>query len=237
MFSSQDSILVALSVVSNISSTTLVTLLHQVLHPTITNAGVSQPPSLRTFLKPYIKISVSEPMHKAAMFKLLKVEDVTSVLEVLVDWAESLEQKQEDGVISWEAGAGPKAKGSKGDMPPMKVVSFASLRCLGACTVTPADTRILQIVSHINMIMDSHLPLLVAHKPAQSIIERLNDVINPVVSVQRELQNAHGIIDAYVTLNKREEREKQLAKAKGKAKGKGIADQGVGLYRLEEIAL
>jgi hypothetical protein len=86
------------------------------------------------------------------------------------------------------------------------------------------------------MILDSHLPLLVAHKPAHALLERLDAAVSPTLAIQSELQTAHGVIDAYVTLHQREEKERQVAKGKGKAKSKA-GDQGVGLYRLEEIAL
>lgn len=91
--------MIALTTIANLSSTTLITLLHRVLHPN--NSGLSQPPTLKAFLKVYNSISVSEPMHKAAMFKILNVEDVTRVLEVLVQWAE--EGVDGEKVVQWDA--------------------------------------------------------------------------------------------------------------------------------------
>ncbi len=91
--------MMALPTIPNLSSTTLVALLHQVLHPS--TSGLSQPPALKSFVLVYRTISVSEAMHKAAMFKILTVEDATRILEVLVQWAEAGVEGEK--VVQWNA--------------------------------------------------------------------------------------------------------------------------------------
>lgn len=94
-----------------------------------------------------------------------------------------------------------------------------------------------QIITHSTLLLDSHLPLLVGQPRYHDLVTRLASALDPLLHDQRELQLAHGVVHAFVSQAQQEQQQAKELRARGKGKARGVADQGVGLYRLEEIVL
>lgn len=105
----QDNIMRALQKLPSVPSKALVALLSHVtqyhLAPTeVGSTGLTAPPSLVDFLKTYLTVTVSPAMHKQALKEgLTKVEQVQSVLNLMVDWLEVVgKDAQGQGLVGWE---------------------------------------------------------------------------------------------------------------------------------------
>jgi hypothetical protein len=99
----------ALQKLPSVPSKALVALLSHVtqyhLAPTeVGSTGLTAPPSLVDFLKSYLTVTVSPAMHKQALKEgLTKVEQVQSVLNLMVDWLEIVgKDAQGQGLVGWE---------------------------------------------------------------------------------------------------------------------------------------
>lgn len=98
-----------------------------------------------------------------------------------------------------------------------------------------------QLIQHTQLILDAHLPSLLAYAPAHDLIQQLHATLQPLLVSQTALLAARGTIEAFVKLNRRAEKQ-----ARGSKKGKAAAGAGAGaaegtvfdgVYSVEEIQL
>ncbi len=67
---------------------------------------------------------------------------------------------------------------------------------------------------HSSILLDSHLPLFLAHEPSNLILERLQAALEPLLSIQNEFRRLRAPVEALLTLERRERRKKEEREAK-----------------------
>lgn len=251
------SIDIALRRLRSVESTTLVTLLKRVVEsaesPVQSQAavGAAAPPSLARFLRTYVQVPVSPPLHRVALHRAgFTAEETTRVLDVLVGWFEEDAQGggTEGGLAKgWEEMMGvpssvvasTEAAQGKSRSRGMKGVEINQVSASVSATCMWILTSIPQVIQHLTLLLDAHLPLLLSHSPAHDLLSRLHTATAPVLAAQSELALAKGAFDAFT-----KENESRLAatgrngKSKSATAGSGvIREYGAGLWKLEEVRL
>lgn len=98
--------------------------------------------------------------------------------------------------------------------------------------------------------LDSHLPLFLAHPPSYDLLQTLQDSLSPLLALQESYRRLRAPVEAVLTLSRREakkqaEREAKRNAGKPGAAGHGKAtkrdaegqmpDEAVGKWRVEEF--
>lgn len=223
-----DNIVLGLDKLPTVPSKSLVALLSHVAQYHISSTsvgatGLTTPPGLEDFLKLYLAIPVSPAMHKQALKRgLNQVEVVQTVLRLMVDWLEEVgKDVKSKGVVGWEAD---------------EVKSQSSRYSIEG------------LVLHTQLLLDAHLPLLISHPPAHSLIARLKTALEPLLTLQTELAAARGLVEGFVRLAEQKVHGSAKGKKGGAVKGKPAMGAGATgkkmfgewmdpLYSVDEVVL
>ncbi|KAJ9124164.1 hypothetical protein QFC22_000961 [Naganishia vaughanmartiniae] len=221
-----ESIMLALPRLPAVPSASLVAALSDILHK---DAATKSAPTLAKFLEAYTRAPCSAALHRRALHTGLSAADACAVLDVFCGWLESVKEQQEsggwcDGLTStWVAG-----EAEKKVVPPVMVMK---------------DVPVSSVIQHTQLILDAHLPSLIAYLPAHALLERLDAALQPLLSAQNALVAARGTVDAFIKLSRREEKQRaghNSGKKGGKSSGVAGRSDGVafdGVYSVEEIQL
>ncbi|KAJ9106204.1 hypothetical protein QFC21_001348 [Naganishia friedmannii] len=224
-----ESIMLALPRLPAVPSASLVAALHAVLHQEVSLTPASAALTLAKFLESYTRAPCSAALHRRALHTGLSPADACAVLEVFCGWLELVKEQQEsggwcDGLTStWGV-----AEGEKKVVPPVMVMK---------------DVPVSSVIQHTQLILDAHLPSLIAYLPAHALLERLDSALQPLLSAQNALVAARGTVDAFIKLSRREEKQRvgnNTGKKGGKVAGVAGRADGVafdGVYSVEEIQL
>ncbi|KAI5455040.1 hypothetical protein NCC49_002314 [Naganishia albida] len=223
-----DSIMLALPRLPAIPSASLVAVVHAALHPPPSTTTTTPP--LPAVLEAYLGAPCSAPLHRRAIHTGLNgTSDATRVLEVFAGWLEAFRERGETG-----SGWGLDGVTHGWNEDERKAGQVAQV-------VVGKDVPLASLIQHTQLILDAHLPSLLAYAPAHDLIQQLHATLQPLLVSQTALLAARGTIEAFVKLNRRAEKQ-----ARGSKKGKAVAGAGAGaaegtvfdgVYSVEEIQL
>ncbi|WVQ98874.1 hypothetical protein IAU59_006005 [Kwoniella sp. CBS 9459] len=202
-----ETILIALKSMRTIPSSALVALLTSTLHPDSTSPNAPVP-DLSEILR-LILASPPAPTFRMDLRRGLTVEDATSVLAVLVDWAEGHVAQRNEGLQGWDQEERAQVSTASSPLPSLE-----------------------STITYSSLILDSHLPSFLSHEPSHTLLERLQTSLEPLMAMQMAYKQLRGPVEAVLILSRREarkaeEREAKLSSRAGKG-GKGDKKKGAG---------
>lgn len=119
-----------MSKLNTIPSSTLVKLIHTILHPqTEKSTNTTPAPRLSKFLLVLLSSTVPDTTYRIELRKGLSVEDATRILEVLVGWAEGCVEKRSEGLNGWSDIKNGEER-SHGSSPSLEAVSSCFVQTL-----------------------------------------------------------------------------------------------------------
>jgi hypothetical protein len=168
----------------------------------------------------------------------LGVEDATSILEVLTQWAEAWVLSNAKG-LKWDIDQS-QLNEEETSVPPLEAVRPPFSPC------SQADK---QVITHSSLLLDSHLPLFLSHPPSHPLLTRMQAALEPLLHMQAEYRALRAPLEAVLTLSKRSERdaaERQRKseliqgafgrKNKGKMETKsGLGEAKIGKWKVEDF--
>ena len=196
----------ALRTVQTVPASTLVTLIKAIIQPPIEGSSGSRP-QLRDLMLVILGLPTPSPTYRVESRKSLSVEDSTSLLTLLVEWAEMHVEKRAEGLRSWL----PEEGSSTANPAPISP-SLESVGLLPSLFLTQLILQ--QVIAHSSILLDSHLPLFVTHDPSHPLLLRLQSALEPLIAIQNQFRQLRAPVEAVLTLAKREQRKQAEREAK-----------------------
>lgn len=197
--------------------------------------------SIEKTLEAVVSLPPPAPTYRVELKRGLGVEDATSVLEVLTQWAEAWVLSNAKG-LKWDIDQ-TQLNEEEDSIPPLEAVCPASLG-LHMTKLTE------QVINHSSLLLDSHLPLYLSHPPSHPLLTRMQAALEPLLHIQAEYRALRAPLEAVLTLSKRSERDAAERQRKSelingafgrKGKGKqeagklGMGEAKIGKWKVEDF--
>lgn len=233
-------IMSSLRSVGDISEMDLVSLLQEVLlneqsqqSQQADKAGI---PSLAAFLSTFVSMAISRPLLRTTMHgRLTKVEDVTSMLDVMTEWLEERSREPidfellslSDGATQGGSSGSRRGKGSRRK----RLGNNTAIGAAGSSVKVPPTNDLVQFSMDV---LDVFFPLLLNTPSSQRSLARLAKVLALHVSACDQLSTLRGPLQAFARfeadrarLAAEEERRQSERKAATTGGRRGMATSSV----------
>jgi hypothetical protein len=96
-----------------------------------------------------------------------------------------------------------------------------------------------QVLSHSSLLLDAHTPLFVSYPPSHSLLARLQQAIEPLLTLQADYRALRAPLDAALILAKREEQRQKERERKREiqagANGSTVTQKDIGVQWINGV--